>query len=41
MGQVYECWWMICREMFLQGSNIVCSKGKKSKVISVIGRLGP
>jgi hypothetical protein len=24
MGQVYQCWWRICREMFFPGSNITC-----------------
>jgi hypothetical protein len=25
MGQVYQCWWRICREMiFFPGSNIIC-----------------
>jgi hypothetical protein len=26
MGQVYQCWWRICREInvFFQGSNITC-----------------
>jgi hypothetical protein len=24
MGQVYQCWWRICGDMFFPGSNITC-----------------